>query len=191
MHGRPPRFKARPLPNPRNGRRLELANLDESLAHVICCLDVAAFEMCSVLWSAIFIATRRSTPALMRLRAALRRKSWGARPVYTLVLGSYFPRPEFAAGRIPDLSEVPRIENTISWFRERFAQLAKGGRNFFQWTRKRYRQRLLVPSRKVLNSGRSRNPFRGFESAGSTNVGMWLSVSPVWRFVIKRGLCSR
>ena len=120
------------LPNPRKGRRLELVILDESLAHVIGCLDVAAFEMCSVLGPVIFIATCRSAPALMRLRAALRRKSWGVRRVYTLVLGSYFPRPEFAAGRIPDLSEVPKIENTISWFRERFAQLAKGGRNFFQ-----------------------------------------------------------
>src|ERR1051326_3754467 len=49
--------------------------------------------MCSVLCPVIFIAVRRSTPALMRLRAALRRKSWGVRPVYALVLGSYFPSP--------------------------------------------------------------------------------------------------
>ena len=79
----------------------------------------------------------------MRLRAALRRKSWGVRPTLPR-FRSVLPKAEFAAGGIPDISEVPKIENTISWFRERLAQLAKRDRNFFQGTREGYRQGLVI-----------------------------------------------
>jgi hypothetical protein len=58
-------------------------------------------------------------------------------------LGVELPKAEFAAGCVPDISEVFKVENTISRLWERLAKIAVSDRNFFQWTCERYRQRLI------------------------------------------------
>jgi len=51
----------------------------------------------------------------MRLRAKVVGRQARICPRFRIVLS----KAEFAAGRIPDISEIPEIENTISWFSEK------------------------------------------------------------------------
>ena len=136
------------------------------------------------------------------------------------------PKPEFPTGRIPDISEVLKIENTSAGFgkdlrssRRVVAISSSGpasgivsGSSFFMISRGsvislqslsiivhviflaaperhplKYKKVSVgrsfagIASRSVLNSGRSRNPFRGFESAGRTKFGMYrLSGRELW-----------